>query len=73
MKPKMKSEIAAGRFSVEWGWLQFCATPDAASEFEEFGMLDKHQAGDWYTLWVDARYDLLEIYRYIKEYSTKSK
>lgn len=68
-KPQMKSEIASGEFSLAYYWINFSATPDAASAMAEFGNVSKSSTGDNnYILWVDRRFDLMEVYRYIQEY-----
>lgn len=67
-KPQIRCELAPGNFNFEWYWINFDATPDAASEMEEFGRVSHSSLTDDYTLWVDRRFDLMEVYRYMKTY-----
>lgn len=74
MLPKMKSEIRAGDFNLEHYWINFNSTPEAATAMQQFGQIDKHLDTERsYTLWVDRRYDLMEVYAYIQGYGKEAK
>jgi len=66
-KPMPKVEVAIRTISPISGFITFYATPDAASEFAEFGKLEK--VNELYWLWIDGRYDFDEVVAYIKAYN----
>lgn len=66
-KPQPQVEVAI-RVISPGVFVSFYATPDAASEFAEFGKLDDEGTSK-YILWVDTRYNFNEVVEYIKGYN----
>jgi hypothetical protein len=73
MKPQMRTETGITLIMPDTRHIGFDATPDAASEFSEFGQLEKI---DWmgenhYHLYVDARFNFEEVVTYIQNYGAE--
>lgn len=68
-KPTIKREVAVDTVIRICKQVNFYATADAVTEFEQFGRLDKiGDEGDLYRLLVDARYSFEEVLSYIENY-----
>jgi hypothetical protein len=65
-KPRIKKEVAVG-IVLHGSLIEFYASRDAATEFEEFGKV-VHFYDEKYTLIVDRRFDFDEVLEYIKSY-----
>lgn len=67
-KPTLKAEVAIDMIFPAARLIVFYSTPDAASEFEEFGKMFAESPSRFH-LFVDARYDFDEVVMYIKNYA----
>lgn len=70
--PRMKRELAVIQAVNAAGGvirsIWFDATPDAAEDMRQFGVLLSH--GNRYNLLVDARYDFDEVVAYMESYGS---
>ena len=68
--PQPKVEVVITTVLPSLNHITFYATPDAASDFAQFGQLKKRQDAGLlearYSLDVNARYDFDEVVAYIK-------
>ena len=67
-KPVMKKEVEIDNFSRMMRTIYFYATNDAASDFAEYGYIEKYIYPNSYRLIVDARFNFDEVVEYIKNY-----
>ena len=68
-EPLMKREVAVEFYYEPIRHINFYATADAATEFEQYGtLLPDPNRRDGYRLEVDARYDFGEVLAYIQNY-----
>ncbi len=67
--PVMKCEIGVAFALPLMNYIRFWATPDAASDLRQFGILTQaEEASALYTLEVDARFDFAEVIAYLQAY-----
>lgn len=67
-KPQMKKEVALSSVGEMTRSIWFYATPDAAEEFKEYGLVESWASPSQYRLKVDARFDFGEVVNYIVNY-----
>lgn len=67
-KPQMKKEVALDTANEGARAIYFYATPDAAEEFKEYGLVTSWVFPGQYRLKVDARFDFGEVVNYIVNY-----
>lgn len=67
-KPTPKKEVVVFYHSEISKMIVIYSTADAITEFAEFGHIATFPNSSQYTLFVDARYDFLEVLSYIENY-----
>ena len=68
-KPNPKREVAIRLYYPTLMIIDFYATEDAATEFREFGQLERDPmyTNGWHLI-IDSRFDFEEVLRYIENY-----